>query len=403
MNQQNTPTQQSPRPKPKGYVGRPIHLPKKCAPPKGLVITTVVTGALLVISLMILSIALLVGPTEQVVVDGGGVPSKQEQSASSDKPTDSNSSTGILPKTDVQLPCATTAAKKSYSTAGMQEISVATPTQAAILIDVTNGRVVAQKQGEERIYPASMTKVMTLLVACENATSPTALLTVTDAMVAKYKTFYDSSTGEGPSIATAWKAGDQITVEDALHLVIYESDTYACWLLAEYVAGSEEAFVQRMNERAVQIGCSDTLFQNATGLFDENHYTTCFDMALMMAEAMNNAAAKFVLSSYEQYFVDVYRDGVKSERVAMWSGWCSGRLEKFGYPKTAARYAGKGSDILLIAGKTGYETVPKYCFVTAGEHDQNDTLYVCVQVGGASPSDSTYATREIYQTYAKDS
>ena len=125
-------------------------------------------------------------------------------------------------------------------------------------------------------------------------------------------------------------------------------------------------------------------------------------MAAIMAEAMNNASAKLVLTSKEQYTVDVYSNGNKASTVPMYSGWYTGRLENYGYPKTAPFYAGNGSSIRLIAGKTGYETIPKNCFVTAGEHDENGTLYVCFQVGGASSKDSTYATREIYQKYAKN-
>jgi D-alanyl-D-alanine carboxypeptidase len=194
--------------------------------------------------------------------------------------------------------------------------------------------------------------------------------------------------------------GNQITVEDALHLVIYESDTYACWLLAEHIAGSEEAFVQLMNQKAASLNLSGTHFENNTGLYHDNHYTTCLDMATIMAAAMNNASAKTVLMSKDQYLVDVYSNGTRHGSFSMWSGWYTGRLEKYPYGKAAPYYAGNGSDIRLIAGKTGYETVPKNCFVTAGENDTTGTLFVCVQVGAANAKISTDDTREIYQQFA---
>jgi D-alanyl-D-alanine carboxypeptidase (penicillin-binding protein 5/6) len=201
-------------------------------------------------------------------------------------------------------------------------------------------------------------------------------------------------------VGTSWKVGNQITVEDALYLVIYESDTYACWLLAEHIAGSEEAFVQLMNQKATALGLQDTHFENNTGLYHDNHYTTCLDMATIMAAAMKNAAAKTVLMSKDQYFVDIYANGIKQGSFSMWSGWYTGRLEKYRYGSAAAKYAGNGSDIELIAGKTGYETVPKNCFVTAGQNDVTGTLFVCVQVGAGSAKISTDDTREIYQQFA---
>ena len=398
MNQ--IPTERTPRPK-----AKPIVLPKRCAPPEALVITTAVTALLLVISLMILSVALIVGPTDPPENDRDH-DRDNEQMQTNDKPNNSTNDkpngSGIVTKTDIQLPCATKGVS-SYSFDNVKTISSADgiESQAAALIDVTNGKAVAGKNGSEKIYPASMTKVMTLLVACEKATDPTALLTITEAMAQKYRSC-STSGGKGPSVATSWTVGDQITVEDALHLVIYESDTYACWLLAEHIASSESAFVAMMNDRAKKLGISDTThFENCTGLYHDDHYTTCFDMATIMAAAMKNEAAKKVLTSSAQYTVDVYANGAKSESFSMWSGWYTGRLEKYRYGKAAARYAGNGSDICLIAGKTGYETIPKYCFVTAGENDVTGTLFVCVQVGAESPKASTDDSREIYQKFAK--
>ena len=382
-----------PTKRPPNGKAKPIVLPQKCAPPKGLVITTVVTGVFLVISLMILCIALLVGPTDRPEGDGGDGGGKQNSVQTQPTPTPS----GIKQKTAIQLPC-TTKGVPTYSSGNVSTIS--TSSQAAALIDVTNGRAVAGKNGNDKVYPASMTKVMTLLVACEKATDPTALLTVTAEMEAKYKSSYNPGE-QGPSLLTGWKIGDQVTVEDALHLVIYASDTYACWLLAEHIAGSEAAFVQMMNDRVAQLGLSGTThFENSTGLYHDNHYTTCFDMATIMAAAMNNEAARIVLTSKQQYLFDVYTNGVKSGTVSAYSGWYTKRLEKYPYGAAAPYYAGNGSDIKLIAGKTGYETIPKHCFVTAGENDVTGTLFICVQVGGASPKESTDDTREIYQEFA---
>lgn len=278
---------------------------------------------------------------------------------------------------------------------------------AIVLVDITDNKVVAGKGFDQKVYPASMTKVMTLLIACENAKDPNALLTVTDEMIDEYK----KASNKGASVAFEWKAGYQVTVEDALHLVIYQSDTFACWLLAEYVSGGEEAFVELMNVKAKdELGCTGTNFKNCTGLYNEQHYTTCRDMAAIMAAAMNNPAAKAVLGSYEKYNVDIYEDGeISGDPMGMWCAWYTSRLEAYKYANTAPYYAGKGSDIMIVGGKTGYETVPMSCFVTAGVDTETGREYVCVQVGRLSKEDkeintsaSTYDTRTMYWKYAKE-
>ena len=244
---------------------------------------------------------------------------------------------------------------------------------------------------------------MTLLVACENAKDPNALLTVTPQMIEKYgKT-------QGASVAFTWLEGYQVTVEDALHLVIYESDTYACWLLADYVAGGEEAFAKMMNDKAAALGLTSTNFVNCTGLFNQNHYTTCREMAAIMAAAMNNPAATMVLTSKNLYTVDIYKNGEMIDEKGMWSGWYTGRLEANKLSGVAPKYVGGGSDVMITAGKTGYEDIPTNCFVTAAENDTTGRKYVCVQVGRTDASQatvntkqSTDDTRTIYRKYAID-
>ena len=308
-------------------------------------------------------------------------------------------------KTGISLPCATKAGTYVYDTSVAADMSGDPDIQsrAAALINVTEGKAVASKNGSAPIAPASMTKVMTVLLACEKATDPNALLTVTDEMVTKY-----ASTGGGSVGVTEWKAGEQMTVEDALYLAIYQSDTYACWLLAEHIAGSEAAFAQMMTARARELGCSEnTNFVNSTGLEDPNHKTTCFDLAAIMAAAMNNEAAYKILTSYDLYTFDLYVNGAKTRSISWYPAWCEERLKLYGYPQTAWYYAGNRSDIRILAGKTGYETSAGNCFVTAGQITDDSgaltgNIYVCVQAGAASPREATYDTRKIYQKHAKD-
>lgn len=274
---------------------------------------------------------------------------------------------------------------------------------AVALVDITDNRTVAGKNMDTKIYPASMTKVMTLLVACENAKDPNALLTVTQDMMTKYS----SGSNAGGSTAFAWSAGYQVTVEDALHLVIYKSDTFACWLLADYVAGSEAGFVSLMNQKAAEMGLTGTHFTNCTGLYNENHYTTAREMAAIMAAVMNNETATAVITKTEMYTVDIYEGGEQSQTEDMWSDWYTGRLEAYRWGAAGAPWAGSGSDIKIVSGKTGWETIPTSCFVTSAYDDITGRKYVCVQVGridknqtSINTKTSTDDTRLTYQKYA---
>ncbi len=350
---------------------------------------------------------------------GGGSSNAGVNNNSNKQPITSNSQPGA--KTGIVLPCATPAGNYlSAAGEGTKDISSDTEIKsgAAVLVDMTGGTVVASKNADTRIYPASMTKVMTLLVACENAKDPSAILTLTSEMVAKYNKVKGSDS-QGPSLELVWKEGYQVTVEDALYMVIYGSDTYACWLLADYIAGSEDKFVELMNNRARELGFTSTKYMNCTGLFDTNHYTTCREMAAVMAAAMNNETAKTILTSISQYYVDVYVDGVRDDDASspMWNNWYAGRTQKYPYVapdgKKATIYVGKRSDVKFVGGKTGYETIPQATFVTAGMDDTTQRMYVCVQVNridetqaglnlGEAVKQSTMDTRYIYYTYAKE-
>lgn len=357
-----------------------------------LLITTV---ALLLVSVIVLGVALCVG-------DFSASPS-----GTSGGSTGNQGGTLGAPvrkqKTAMTLPSQTKGGA-TYSFDQVTDIEESLESKTAALLDVTHLRGVASKNGNQKMYPASMTKVMTLLVACENATDPTALLTVTDEIYDKYEA-ETKKPGGNPSLANSpfeenYKKGNQYTVEDALHMVIYQSDTIACWLLAEHIAGSEAAFVNMMNQRAASLGLGATThFENCTGLENDNHYTTCFDMAMIMAAAMNNPAAELVLTSYQQYYVDIYKNEAKSGGFGMQTAWEASRLFKHKFGKEAWYYAGNGSDVQLIAGKTGYEDTAGYCFVTVGQNEETGTLYVCVQGGASSPKQSTLDNKRIYQLY----
>ena len=132
--------------------------------------------------------------------------------------------------------------------------------------------------GKEQIYPASMTKIMTAVVGLENLSDQNETITID-------RDTYDRLYTEGASLA-GFGVGDEVKAIDILYGVMLPSGAECCVGLAQHLFGSEENFVAKMNEKAAELGMDSTHFVTCTGLHDENHYTTVYDIYLMLQEAM---------------------------------------------------------------------------------------------------------------------
>lgn len=161
----------------------------------------------------------------------------------------------------------------------------------AILIDAASGRIVAEKNYDQRIYPASMTKVMTLLVAVENVKDFNATFEMTYEII-------DPLYVQQASLA-GFANGEDVLITDLLYGSILPSGAEATYALALHVAGSEEEFVKLMNQKAQQLGLENTHFSNTSGLHSTENYTTPYDMALILKAASENELAAKVLSTYQ--------------------------------------------------------------------------------------------------------
>ena len=184
------------------------------------------------------------------------------------------------------------------------EMPVEVKASSAVLMDQTTGKVLMKMNEHEKLYPASVTKIMSMLLVMEAIDSNKIRLTdiVTTSPVAASK--------GGSQI---WlKEGETMSVDELLRATAVYSANDACTALGEYVAGSDEAFVVMMNERAAQLGMKNTHFENCTGLDDEteNHLTTAYDIALMSRELMKHELIK----EYTTIWMDSLRDG-KTELV----------------------------------------------------------------------------------------
>lgn len=150
-----------------------------------------------------------------------------------------------------------------------------------INLDDASYPVVAQKNADEKLYPASLTKIVTTMVVLNNVKDLQAKTKMSQAA-------FDATLGTGAQVAGI-SVGDELTIDELLYLTMVYSACDACQILAEYVSGTSAAFVDAMNKYVESLGCKDTHFTNPDGLHDSNHYTTARDMATITLAALKNS------------------------------------------------------------------------------------------------------------------
>lgn len=248
-----------------------------------------------------------------------------------------------------------------------------------ILIDEKNNRIVASKGEKTRISPASMTKVLTLLVAAENITEEqledkvTMTLEITD-----YGFIHDCS-------SVGFLEGEQVTVRDLFYGTILQSGADAALGLATYVSGSHEAFVELMNEKLKELGLKESSnVTNCVGIYDKEHYSTVYDIAVIMKAAISNGFCKKVLSrhTYTTEFTKEHPEGITI------SNWFLRRIED------------KDTGGLVLCAKTGFVNESGNCAVSYGTF-QDGSPYICVTAGAHSSWRCIYDHVEIYNQYIK--
>ena len=159
----------------------------------------------------------------------------------------------------------------------------------AILICLKDQTTLMQKNSEEKIYPASLTKMMTAIVAIENLTNLQKEIQLT------HYTF-NGLYSANASMA-GFQPGEKVRAIDLLYGVMLPSGAEACIGLADEIAGSEKDFVKMMNQKAADLGMGNTHFENTTGLHDENHYTTVKDLSILLSYALQNDTFREVFTS----------------------------------------------------------------------------------------------------------
>ena len=244
----------------------------------------------------------------------------------------------------------------------------------AILVSLSDSSVVASKKADQRMYPASMTKIMTVIVACENITDMNDTFTITEAI--RYP--LDNM---GASMAY-FEINKPIPLVDLIYGAWLPSGADATAALAVKIAGSEEEFVKLMNAKAAAIGCTGTNFTNASGLHDENHYSTVRDMATIMAYAVNNPFIKQVMCSR---IYDTSATLEKSEN-RLYATWTSGNNFSF-----------------FMGAKTGYETVAGSCMASLIKGtDGKEYVVVTGKANNPGGRENTFKdVKTLYDAYVK--
>ena len=245
-----------------------------------------------------------------------------------------------------------------------------------VFIDLASGDILAQRDYLMRINPASMTKVLTALVAAEYVTDLDDTFTIT-------RDITDYSYSHGCS-SVGFDVGETVTVRDLFYGTMLKSGGDAAVALATYVAGSHEAFVELMNERAAALGLADTAhFTNCVGIYDEEHYCTVYDMAMIMEAALDNSLCREVMNAriYTTSHTDEHAEGIEI------SNWFLRKIED------------KDTGGEMVCAKTGYVQQSGNCAVSYGV-DKSGRGYVCATTGAHSSWRCIYDHVALYKEYA---
>ena len=257
-----------------------------------------------------------------------------------------------------ETPAPEESSEKTYAPAEVTEntktLDLELYSENALLIDLESNTVLVQKNADARIYPASMTKVMTVLVAAEHIENWDETFTMTQSIIDPLFLADASMAG--------FVHGEEVSMTELLYGAVLPSGAEATQALAIVTAGSEEAFAALINEKAQELGLKDTHFVDASGLHDENHYTTLSDMAIIMQAALDNPHCREVLTSVNHTSPATTQN---PEGVAM--------TNRFLY-RIRPQQSG---NVDIQAAKTGYTAQAMNCCVSYGIME-NGRAAICV-------------------------
>jgi len=237
---------------------------------------------------------------------------------------------------------------------------------AAGIYDLNDKEVLYSYQANEHINPASLTKIMTALVVFDNCNLDD-IVTIGDVTI----------TEDGVQLFNL-QTGDQISVRNLLYITMVYSGNDAALALAQHVAGTEEAFVQMMNDKAYSLGATNTNFTNPHGLSDENHYTSAYDLYLIFRAAVQYDEFIQLINTASYTVNYTHADGEEASRTITSTN------------KYLTQDYSCPNQISIIGGKTGSTMAAGKCIILYATDSLNNP-YICI-VMGASDEETLYQT-----------
>lgn len=230
-----------------------------------------------------------------------------------------------------------------------------------VLMSANGGKVIGEINGEEQIYPASLTKIMTVIVAIEE------LDDLEEKIMLDADIFPELYAGDATQ--AGFQAGEAVRAIDLLYGAILPSGAECCIGLADAIAGSEDAFVELMNKKAQKIGMENTHFCDTTGLHDPNHYSTAYDMAVLLKYAIRNDTFREIIETprHSTGVTNIHPDGIT---------YYGTMFKNLNDPTVTE---GK-----ILGGKTGYTNEAGLCLASFAEIGGRE--YILVTAG--APGDT---------------
>lgn len=229
--------------------------------------------------------------------------------------------------------------------------------ESGILVDLDTQEILYSKNIDKQLYPASITKIMTTLVAIESS-SPEEPVTFSQ---------YALDSIEWDSSNIGCRLNETLTMEQCWYAMMLNSANEVCCGVAEHISGSIEAFVEKMNQKAAELGCTNTHFSNPNGLPDETHYTTAHDMALIANAAYQNETFRQAFST-RQYEIPPTPQYTETRYLY--------NHHKMMQPDTEYYYEG------CLGGKTGYTETALNTLVTIASRNGKNLLCVTMRTQG---------------------
>lgn len=252
--------------------------------------------------------------------------------------------------------------------------------EAAILVEVSTGRIIYEKNSTKKLYPASTTKILTAIIVLENCNL--------DEMV----TIKESALNNIPDgyVTCNLQVGEQLSIKDLLYALMIPSANDAAYVLAEYVAGSVDNFSTMMNDKAREIGCKTSHFVNPNGIHDDSHYSTAYDLYLLANYAMKNETFRNIVATTE-YTLPATEKYPNADRILKTTNELLNENSKKYYYKNA------------IGIKTGYTSKAGNCLVSEASRDGLEFISVVLNGGETNQGlNSRYIDSKKLFEYAYD-